>query len=119
MLSQIVVRRVQPSDQARWDEFVFRENRSTFFHQFSWQRIFSEVFSLTPTYLLAERGESIVGILPLAHQKSLLFGNALISTPFCVEGGTLAIDDTAKDELDRAAIALAQQLGAKSLEFRS
>jgi hypothetical protein len=36
--------------------------------------------------------EQIVGILPLVHQRSRLFGNALIAAPFCVEGGPLAID---------------------------
>jgi hypothetical protein len=34
-------------------------------------------------------------VLPLAHVKSLLFGNALTSLPFAVYGGVAAVDEEA------------------------
>jgi hypothetical protein len=36
-----------------------------------------------------------VGVLPLAHVKSMLFGNSLTSLPFAVYGGVVADDDEA------------------------
>ena len=104
---------------AQWDAFVMAAEGGTFFHRAGWEPIFRDVFRLEPHFLLAERDGAIVGVLPLVHQKSLLFGNAMIAAPFCVEGGTLAADSEARTALDAAAIALMQSKGASSLEFRS
>ena len=107
------------ADAASWDEFVFAAEDSTFFHRAGWRTIFKEIFRLNPQYMIAERGGRIVGVLPLVHQKSLLFGNALIAAPFCVEAGPLAADAEARDALDQAAIALMAKTGAAYVEFRS
>src|SRR4030095_11573972 len=86
------VRPITPADVSLWDQFVSSVEGGTFFHRAEWRTIFNDVFSLHSQYMLAEREGRIVGILPLIHQKSLLFGNALIAAPFCVEGGPLAMD---------------------------
>lgn len=104
---------------AEWDAFVFSSSEGTFFHRSGWEKIFREVFHLKPYYLIAERGGKIVGLLPLVHQKSLLFGNVLISVPFCVEGGPIVADAEARAALDDAAISLMRETRASSLEFRS
>lgn len=114
--------RIVPLTDARaneWDAFVHAAEGGTFFHRAGWQTIFRDVFRLDPHFLFAERDGRIAGVLPLVHQKSLLFGNALIAAPFCVEGGSLAGDDEARTALDNAAIALMKEKGAASLEFRS
>jgi FemAB-related protein (PEP-CTERM system-associated) len=114
--------RIVPLTDARaneWDTFVRTAAAGTFFHRAGWRTIFRDVFRLDPHFLLAERDGQIAGVLPLVHQKSLLFGNALIAAPFCVEGGTLADDEEARTALDNAAIALMKEKGASSLEFRS
>ena len=114
--------RVVPLSAARatqWDAFVESCPEGTFFHRAGWHGIFRDVFRLNPQFLLAERGGDIVGVLPLVHQKSLLFGNAMIAAPFCVEGGPIAADEDARKALDEAAIALMREKGAASLEFRS
>jgi FemAB-related protein (PEP-CTERM system-associated) len=107
------------ADAASWDAFVFATEGATFFHRAGWRHIFDEIFRLKPHYLIAERDKRIVGALPLVHQKSLLFGNALIAAPFCVEGGTLTVDSEARDALDRAAIDLMAKTGASYVELRS
>ena len=43
-------------------------------------------------YLVAERGGELAGVLPLAEVKSLLFGHALVSLPFCAVAGVAASD---------------------------
>ncbi|HVZ70664.1 MAG TPA: FemAB family XrtA/PEP-CTERM system-associated protein [Rhizomicrobium sp.] len=114
--------RIVPLTDARaaeWDAFVLANPGGTFFHRAGWRNIFRDVFHLEPHFLIAERGASIVGVLPLVHQKSLLFGNAMIAAPFCVEGGPIATDDDALRALDQAAISLMHEKGAASLEFRS
>lgn len=115
----IRVRPMCDSDARAWDEFVFAADAASFFHLAGWRPILQNIFHLRPCYLLAERNGRLAGILPLVHQRSLLFGNALISTPFCVEGGPLAVDQDARLALDQAALALLDTTGATYLEFRS
>jgi FemAB-related protein (PEP-CTERM system-associated) len=115
----ITIRYARDEDGPAWDSFVFASPEATFFHRFGWRAIFRDIFHLKPQYLIAESTGKIVGILPLVHQKSLLFGNALISAPFCVEGGPVATDIESRRILDEAAISLMHALKAQSLEFRS
>jgi FemAB-related protein (PEP-CTERM system-associated) len=115
----VAVRMMTDSDVAAWDRFVLDTTGGTFFHLAGWRTIFTEIFRLEPHFLLAERGGQIVGVLPLVFQRSLLFGNALIAAPFCVEGGTLAACSDARGALDEKAIALIEQTKASYLEFRS
>lgn len=115
----IIVRPMKDLDAPAWDQFVFAAEAGTFFHLAGWREIFRDIFKLNPSYLLAERDGKVAGVLPLVHQRSLLFGNALISAPFCVEGGPLAADLEVRNALDEAASSLLQQTGADYLEFRS
>jgi len=118
-LHSLTVRLMRDADAAAWDAFVLATPGGTFFHRAGWREIFRDVFRLDCRFLVAEREGKIAGVLPLVHQKCLLFGNALISAPFCVEGGPLAADEAAREALDQAAIALMDKTGVPSLEFRS
>jgi len=113
------IRSVREGDASRWDAFVLSHPEGSFFHRIGWRGIFQDVFHLDPHYLLAERDSEIVGVLPLVLQRSLLFGTALLSLPFCVEGGPLAVDREADAVLTAAALALQSEAKAPYLEFRS
>ena len=115
----LMIRPASDADAAAWDKFVFDCPSCTFFHRFGWRAIFRDVFGLTPHYLVAECEGAVIGILPLVHQKSVLFGNSLIAAPFCVEGGSVAVNPEVRDRLDQEAINLLHKLKAGSLEFRS
>lgn len=118
MSTVTIVRAASEADAARWDAFVAAYPEATFFHRFGWREVIAQSFGHPTYYLMAERGGEIVGLLPLVHQKTLLFGNGLISTAFCVEGGPIG-DDEARAALDREALALLDKTGAKYLEYRS
>jgi len=113
------VRPLRGDDEEIWEQFVAKSERATFFHRIAWREIFKNTFKLEPRYLIAERGRSVVGVLPLVYQRSLLFGDALVSSPFCVDGGPLATDDAAAAALTQAAVAMREATGAPYLEFRS
>jgi FemAB-related protein (PEP-CTERM system-associated) len=108
-----------PDRSAAWDAFVRGTAGGTFFHLSGWRTIFETVFGFKTHFLIAERHGAIAGVLPLVHQKSLLFGSALIAAPFCVIGGPLAADDDARAALDKAAEALMAATGAAHIEYRS
>jgi FemAB-related protein (PEP-CTERM system-associated) len=57
--------------------------------------------------------------LPLAEVKSVLFGHALVSLPFCAVAGVAASEPEAVSLLHDAAEALAQRLGVQHLEVRN
>ena len=104
---------------ARWEAFVTAHPEATFFHRAAWRTVLRRSFGHRPYFLYAESDGAIRGVLPLARQKSLLFGDALISTPFCVYGGVVAMDLAAQEALERAAIELAERLGVGHVEFRN
>lgn len=112
------MRRFRESDGARWDDFVQRSEHATFFHRVGWKRVIEESLRHPTYHLLAEREDQLVGVLPLVHVRSRLFGNALISSAFCVEGGPAALDDEACSALTSEAVALADKLDVDYLEFR-
>ncbi|HEY9397587.1 MAG TPA: peptidoglycan bridge formation protein FemAB, partial [Burkholderiales bacterium] len=88
----IVVRACTPDDAERWEAFVECCPDATFFHRLGWKTVLEEVFRHRAHYLIAERDGGIVGVLPLAEVKTLLFGHALTSLPFGVYGGVAATE---------------------------
>ena len=102
----------------RWDRFVMDCPAATFFHRAGWQRILSRVFRHDTYYLYAEIDGQIAGVLPLAHVRSLLFGNSLVSLPFAVYGGVAATNDAAATLLEDEAQRLARRLRVDHLELR-
>ena len=110
------------ADQAtveRWERFVAACPEATFFHRAAWRRVLAATFGHRPYFLYAEENGEIRGILPLARQKSLVFGDALISAPFCVYGGVATTHEPARRVLEDAAAALGERLGVDHVEFRN
>jgi FemAB-related protein (PEP-CTERM system-associated) len=106
-------------DNLSWDAYVMAHPRATFFHRAGWQRVLRNVFRHDTFFLKAERGGRIVGVLPLAHVKSMLFGSSLTSLPFAVYGGVVADDEEAAVALETEAQRLARELGVQHLEMRN
>jgi FemAB-related protein (PEP-CTERM system-associated) len=103
----------------RWDRFVADAPDATFFHRAGWRDVLVRSFGHAPHFLYAEEGGEIVGVLPLARMRSLLFGDALISTPFCVYGGVATARADVRHALEEAAVALGVKLGVDHVEFRN
>jgi FemAB-related protein (PEP-CTERM system-associated) len=112
------VRAYGADDRAHWEEFVHRCPEATFFHRIGWKDIIEGSFGFGTHYLLAERGAQIVGVLPLAEVKSLLFGHALVSLPFCTCAGVATVETEALVALHGFARQLGEKLGVEHLELR-
>jgi FemAB-related protein (PEP-CTERM system-associated) len=106
-------------DRARWDAFVRSSAEGTFFHLSGWKNVIESVLGHPTYYLYAESPAGIEGVLPLGHVKSWLFGNALVSVPFCVYGGVAARSEAARRALEQEAERLAISLGVEYLEVRN
>jgi FemAB-related protein (PEP-CTERM system-associated) len=118
----MIIKQMTSSDTGsvkRWNEFVFACPDATFFHRAEWQEIIRQVFRHPTFFLYAETAGEIVGVLPLAHVNSRLFGNSLVSLPFAVYAGIASSDPHAIARLEAEAQQLALQLGVDHLEFRN
>lgn len=103
----------------RWDAYVMQAPAATFFHRSGWRNVLEKAFGHRAHFLYAEHNGAIVGVLPLAQVKSLLFGHSLSSLPFCVYGGVVADSEEIGDALRKAACELAQTLQVDALEMRN
>jgi FemAB-related protein (PEP-CTERM system-associated) len=117
-LPAITVRMLDETGTKAWDAWVAEHPNATFFHRAGWKRVIEASFRHRCYFLLAEAKGQICGILPLVHVRSHLFGNALVSTSFCVYGGPVTSDVQAEKALDAAALDLARSLNVDHLEYR-
>lgn len=103
----------------RIDDFVSSAKGGTPFHRAGWSRAVERGCGQRSHYLVAEdRRDSIIGVLPLSEIHSPLFGRALVSSGFAVDGGALSgSTPTAKRLIDEA-ISLARRLNCPTIELR-
>ncbi len=114
----IGVRPAVASDRARVAEFVRAHANATPFHQLEWSEAIAAACGQRAHLLLAEYGDNtLAGVLPLTEMRSPLFGRALVSCGFAVDGGILGDAETV-EPLASAARALAGRLGCPSVELR-
>ena len=115
----VAIKVLDEQSRTAWDRFVLVDcPEASFFHRSGWRQVIETVYGQKGHYLYAERHGHIVGVLPLIHVKSHLFGNRLISTAFTIGGGIAALDAEAHAALDAEALRLMVTLGADSLEVR-
>ena len=117
--STVSVKELTAEKAAQWDAFVEACPNATFFHLAGWKQVIEQSFGHRAYYLFAESDGEILGVLPLVHIKSRLFGNALMSTPFCVYGGVASEHEEVCSQLETAACTLADELKVDYLEFRN
>lgn len=108
-----------PDCVAELDGWVQAHPASTPFHRPAWIMGVESGTGQVARMLVARRpGGEICGILPLTYIRSALFGRALVSSGFAVDGGLLTTHRKAGAALADAAWALAEKLGCGTLELR-
>lgn len=104
---------------AELDAWVLAHPDSTPFHRPGWVMGVEAGTGQKAKMLVARLfGKDIVGILPLTSIRSALFGRALVSSGFAVDGGILTTDRKAGTALADAAWIMAERLGCDTLELR-
>jgi FemAB-related protein (PEP-CTERM system-associated) len=112
------IRQLDETSALAWDRFVEAMPHGSFFHRAAWASVIRTAFGHRTHYVFAEQDGAITGVLPLAQVRTLLFGNTLISVPFCVYGGVLAADPATAVALEHHAADLLRPTGASAIEFR-
>ena len=87
IIDNITYRMAGPDDSHDWDRYVDNHPQRTFSHRWHWSSVLKKSFLIEPIYCLALDNDKIVGVLPTALMKSMLFGKYLISLPWLDYGG--------------------------------
>lgn len=118
---------LEKNKEVLWDEYVLNNPQGTPYHLSGWWRAVGRAYGHRSYCLIALRDSvdsseeahtEVAGVLPLIHLKHPLFGNSLISLPFCDIGGVIADDAVAETELLRRAVQLARELRSRVIELR-
>lgn len=118
MGNSVEIKLLSQDKYQQWNDYVTSKEEGTFFHLAEWQQVIEKAFGHKTYMYFAEYEGNVVGVLPLGHVKSMLFGNNLVSMPFTVYGGAIADTDEIRQQLEQKACELAEQLKVDSLELR-
>ncbi len=98
--------------------YVRAHRQGTPFHLPAWGEAVAVGTGQRGHLLVARAGDAIVGMLPLTEMRHWLFGRAMVSSGFAVDGGALADDPGTADALVEEAWRLAEARRCPSVELR-
>lgn len=101
-----------------WDRFVASHPDATVDHLWGWQDVVRQALGHDSRYLIARRGETVVGVLPLVLVRSRIFGRSVVSMPFLNYGGILSGEPEVVTPLVEAARDVALTFGGSHVELR-
>ena len=105
-------------EAARIEAFLADYPQATPFHGPDWLLAVEAATGNRALALVAERGGTLAGYLPLSEVHSPLFGRMLASSGFAVGGGALVVPGSDPAPLFRAAEELASRLSCPAIELR-
>jgi len=118
----VTVERIDPMDRdaaAQVDTFILADPDSSPFQRPAWVRAVAAATGNRAHMIVARDGQgAIAGSVALNHVRSMLFGNALVSAGFAIDGGIAARDPATGQALADAVWALARELGCPTAELR-
>lgn len=107
------------TERRRIDAYVRAHPDATPFHLSGWNASVSAACGQIAHCLIAQLADGeLAGVLPLTEIRSPLFGKALVSCGFAVDGGILTNRASIASALGASAWTLTQKLGCSSLELR-
>jgi serine/alanine adding enzyme len=85
---------VQLSEESRdlWNDCVSANPHAYVYHLREWGDAVCKTYRLWRWYFAVKEDQRIVGVLPVFYIRSMLFGDKIVSVPFCEYGGPLIAD---------------------------
>ena len=102
----------------KWNAFVEHAQDGWHYHLFGWKRVIESAYGHECPYLMAVRGEAVLGVLPLVIVKSRWFGRSATSLPYVDTAGVLAESPEVCTALVEHATSVARQHDVSYLELR-
>lgn len=108
-----------------WNNLVANNPDASAYHFWEYGEALTQTYRYSKHYLVSTQNSEVDGIFPLIHVRSVLFGNRLISLPFCEYGGIVTRMGLKSDValrvaklLVNAATELGRTLDVEYLEIR-
>jgi len=102
-----------------WNAYVSSHPAASIYHRAEWRELIRQTFGHECLYYLArDRDRRVVGVLPLVHLRSRLFGNFMVSMPYFNYGGAIADHPNFERQLMQAANTHADNSGIQHIEYR-
>ncbi len=118
MVNAGVVQRINPLENAKWDEMLPTHPDCSFFHGAAWARVLQETYGYAPSYFFSSGGERVRALLPVVEVDSWLTGRRGVSLPFTDYCRPLVSDAMPFQELFQKTLDYGQIRGWKHLELR-
>jgi len=108
------------NEHAKWNNYVYSNPNASIYYMHEWNDLIKKTFGHTGIYLYAEdkKNNNIIGILPLIHLKSRLFGSYLVSMPYFNHGGAIADHPDIEKALMKEADSYLNKLYCTHIEYR-
>ncbi len=114
-----LIKEATNSDLTEWNKYVKNHKASCVYHSLDFKSIIEQSFGHKACYLAAYDGQQrIVGVLPLVHTKSRIFGSYMTSIPYFNYGGPLTDNLSVESQLIQHADQLSKTLEASHIEIR-
>jgi FemAB-related protein (PEP-CTERM system-associated) len=117
--AELEVRPARPADDAERDALLRALPHASPFHLSAWRRAVERCFGHEPCDLVAVEGGRIAGVLPLMRCRNPFGAKALLSVPYAVYGGAVALRPEIEAALVQAAMQQAQRERVRRLELRN
>lgn len=113
------VEMLEGADFSAWDDYVSQSGECSLYHSSATPKMIKRLFGHHYYCFLArDSAGQVVGVLPLVHIKSALFGNYMVSLPYFNYGGAVAVDKGVEQSLMDSAIKQGESLNVSHIEFR-
>lgn len=106
-------------DFERWQAFVDSCEHSTIYHNARWLPLIERNFAQKTYAIVCENSDGeLLGVMPLVHMQSKIFGSFTVSAPYFNYGGPLAATAEAAELLMQYAANTTRKLGCSHMEVR-
>ena len=117
--NNINIKLAEKKDESDWDDYVVNHKDSRVYHLYKWKELISKRMNHNSVYFIAKDSrENIVGVLPIIHMRSRLFGNFGVSLPYFNYGGALSDSDEIAESLLKEAESYFLKSSVDYIEYR-
>ena len=99
-------------NQTLWNDFLVNSKKSDVFFTLEFRELIRRVFGYEDLYYLIKNNGRIIGVAPFFLVKSSIFGDRIISLPFCDSGGICFADNTSINDQQIASEVFLKDLSA-------
>jgi lipid II:glycine glycyltransferase (peptidoglycan interpeptide bridge formation enzyme) len=109
---------INPLEYPNWDNLLLTNERSSFFHTYSWAKTLTETYHYKPLYFTKINNGNLISLIPIMEVSSFLTGKRGVSLPFTDNCQVIVNNKNDFDELFKKIIRYGKKAHWKTIELR-